>query len=61
MKTRAVSNILSMFVGKVTLVRNCAVVENKMLREKYIAKIAQNVRRLFISARFSVFKKVYRI
>ena len=61
MKTRAVSNILSMVVKKVTLIENRTGVEKKMLRQKYIAQIAQNFRRLFMSARFSVFKKVYRI
>ena len=61
MKTRAVSNILFMVIKKVTLIENRAGVENKMLHQKYVAQIAQNVRRLFMSARFSVFKKVYRI
>ena len=61
MNTRAVSNILFMVVKKVTLIENRAGVENKMLCQKYIAQIAQNFRRLFMSARFTVFKKVYLI
>ena len=61
MKTRAVSNILAMVVKKVTLIESRAGVENKILRQKYIAQIAQNFRRLLMSARFSVFKKVYRV
>ena len=32
-------------------------IENKKLREKYIAQIAQNFAGLFMSARFSAFKK----
>ena len=32
-------------------------IENKKLREKYIAQTAQNFTRLFMSARFSAFKK----
>ena len=60
MKTRAVSNILSMVVKKVTLIENRLGVENKMMRQKYIAQTAQHFR-LFMSARFSVLKKVYRI
>ena len=43
MKTRALSNILSMVAKKVTLIENRAGVENKMLRQKYIAQIAQNL------------------
>ena len=61
MKTRAVSNILSVVVKKVTLIENRTGVEKKMLRQKYIAQIVQNFRRLFMSGRFSMFKKVYRI
>ena len=44
MKTRAVSNILSMVVKKVTLIENRTGVGNKMLRQKYIVQIAQNFR-----------------
>ena len=61
MKIGAVSNILSMVVKKVTLIENRVGLENKMLRQRHIAQIAQNFRQLFMSARFSVFKKVYRI
>ena len=60
MKTRAVCFVHGC-EKRVTLIKNCAWMENKMLRQKYIAQIAQNFKRLFMSARISVFKKVHRI